>query len=168
MSDINPSLAVYKGLKRAGIDFTASVPCVNLQQLLKLIDSDPEITHIPVTREEEGVGICAGAWMGGKRPALLMQNSGLGNSINALASLDLLYGIPLLMIISHRGCDGETIIGQVPMGRLTPTLLDAMEIPSFTPSLAEAEAVVARAWDMAEVKRKPVAVLFDLLFWRKA
>lgn len=166
MSGINPSHAVYKGLKLAGIDFVASVPCVNLQHLLELVDSNKEIIHIPVTREEEGVGLCAGAWMGGKYPALLMQNSGLGNSINALASLDILYNIPLLMIISHRGCEGEAIIGQVPMGRLTPKLLDVMEIVSFTPSPADAEAVVAQAWRLAEERRRPVAVLLDLKFWR--
>src|SRR5512139_1858395 len=104
---IDPSQAIHRGLKRAGINFAVSVPCVNLGLLLDLISHDPEMLHIPVTREEEGVGVCAGAWMGECRPALLMQNSGLGNSINALASLDLLYGIPLLMIISHRGSDGE-------------------------------------------------------------
>ncbi|MGD0952492.1 MAG: sulfopyruvate decarboxylase subunit alpha [Methanotrichaceae archaeon] len=168
MSDINPSFAVYSGLKSSGIDFVASVPCINLQQLLKLIDADPEIVHVPVTREEEGVGLCAGAWMGGKIPALLMQNSGLGNSINALASLDFLYGIPLLMIISHRGCEGELIVGQMPMGRLTPTLLDSMEIPRFSPSPAEAETSVARAWGVAATKKKPVAVLLDLQFWKGA
>ncbi len=166
MSKIDPSLAVYRGLKAAGIDFTASVPCVNLQGLLHRVNNDTDIIHIPVTREEEGVGLCAGAWMGGKRPALIMQNSGLGNSINALASLDFLYGIPLLMVISHRGCEGETIIGQVPMGRLTPKLLDVMEITSFTPSVADAEAVIAQAWSMAEEQSRPVAVLFDLKFWR--
>ncbi|HSD59061.1 MAG TPA: sulfopyruvate decarboxylase subunit alpha [Methanotrichaceae archaeon] len=165
---MDPSLAVYRGVKRAGIDFAASVPCVNLQQLLHLVSDDPDIIHIPVTREEEGVGLCAGAWMGGRRPALLMQNSGLGNSINALASLDFLYGIPLLMIISHRGCGGEPIIGQVPMGRLTPRLLDAMEIPRFSPSPSptEAEETVASAWEQAEAQRRPVAVLLDLQFWR--
>jgi len=76
---MNPSLAVYQGLKNASIDFAASVPCVNLQQLLALVGGDPAIIHVPVTREEEGVGLCAGAWMGGRRPALLMQNSGLGS-----------------------------------------------------------------------------------------
>ena len=166
MSDINPSFAVYSGLKSSGIDFVASVPCVNLQQLLKLINADPEIVHVPVTREEEGVGLCAGAWMGGKRPALLMQNSGLGNSINALASLDFLYGIPLLMIISHRGCEGEPIVGQMPMGRLTPKLLDTMAIPRFSPSPEEAEDVVARAWRVAVTKKKPAALLLDLQFWK--
>ena len=108
--------------------------------------------------------------MGGRRPALLMQNSGLGNCINALASLDMLYGIPLLMIISHRGGVGESIIGQVPMGRLTEPLLDAMQIQHITlpPGLAE-EAVagaVAGAWDQACARGGPAAVLLDLLFWR--
>jgi len=164
---MNPSLAIYQGMKRAGINFAASVPCVNLQELLALVGGDPEIIHIPVTREEEGVGICAGAWMGGRRPALLMQNSGLGNSINALASLDILYGIPLLMIISHRGGVGEPVVAQVPMGRLTVPLLDAMAISHFEPSPAEAEETVAAAWSGACAARRPVALLFDLDFWRK-
>ncbi len=163
---MNPSQAVYRGMKSAGIDFAASVPCVNLQTLLHLVGEDPDIIHIPVTREEEGVGLCAGAWIGGRRPALLMQNSGLGNSINALASLDFLYGIPLIMIISHRGCEGEPIIGQVPMGRLTPKLLDAMEIARFSPSPKQAEETVAQAWELSEAERRPVAVLLDLQFWR--
>lgn len=166
MPQMNPSLAVYRGLKCAGTDFAASVPCVNLQELLTLIGGDPEIIHLPVTREEEGVGICAGAWMGGRRTALLMQNSGLGNCINALASLDMLYGIPLLMIISHRGGAGEPIVAQVPMGRLTVPLLDALGITHFQPQPEQAEEVVCEAWKSAEAARRPAAVLLDLQFWR--
>jgi len=164
---MNPSLAVFRGLKSAGIDFVSSVPCVNLRQLLCMIEDDPQISHVPVTREEEGVGLCAGAWMGGKRSALLMQNSGLGNSINALVSLDLLFEIPLLMIISHRGCEGEPMVGQVPMGRLTPGLLDCMQIPRFSPLPARAENEVSKAWRTALQQRRPVAVLLDLAFWRE-
>lgn len=166
MNVISPSEAVYKGMKGAGIDFVVSVPCVNLRELIRLVDCDSEIAHVPVTREEEGVGVSAGAYMGGKRPALLMQNSGLGNCINALASLNGLYKIPLLMIISHRGGEGETIAGQVPMGRLTPRLLDAMGIPRFSPVPQEAEEVVAGAWNLAQAGRTPVAVLLDIVFWR--
>jgi sulfopyruvate decarboxylase subunit alpha len=166
MAAVNPSQAVYKGVKRTGIDFVASVPCVNLQALLRLVSDDPDIIHIPVTREEEGVGLCAGAWIGGRRPALLMQNSGLGNSINALASLDFLYKIPLLMIISHRGCEGEPIVGQVPMGMLTPKLLDVMEIPHFVPSPEQAETMIVTAWEQSETEHRPAAVLLDLKFWR--
>ncbi len=165
---MNPSQAVYLGLKHAKIDFVASVPCINLCELLNLVGSDSEIFHVPVTREEEGVGLCAGAWMGGRRPCLLMQNSGLGNSINALASLDFLYEIPLLMLISHRGSVGETIAGQIPMGQLTPKLLDAMEIPRFSPLPAEAEETVVQAWELSSELHKPAAVLFDINFWRGA
>ncbi|MBN1323394.1 MAG: sulfopyruvate decarboxylase subunit alpha [Methanotrichaceae archaeon] len=163
---VDPTAAVYRGLKRAAIDFVASVPCINLKDLLLLVEADPAIVHVPATREEEGVGICAGAWIGGRRPALMMQNSGLGNSINALASLDQLYGIPLLMIISHRGGEGESISAQVPMGRLTPALLDAMEIPFSTPRPEDAEGAIARAWNTAAVEARPAAVLLDITFWR--
>jgi len=166
MSKIDPTSAVFAGLKRAGVDFAASVPCINLGQLLLLVSSDPEILHLPVTREEEGVGLCAGAWMGGKRPALLMQNSGLGNMINALASLNLLYGLPLLMIISHRGLEGESIAAQMPMGRLTPKLLEVMGIPTFAPAPEQAEETIAFAWRAAAFQGRPAVVLLDLNFWR--
>lgn len=127
--DNSPSIAVLRGMKKAGLDFVVSVPCVNLKELISMVDKDPDIIHVPVTREEEGVGVCAGAYMGGRRTAMLMQNSGLGNSINALASLNKLYGIPLLMIMSHRGVEGEPVCAQVPMGDLTMPLLETMNIP---------------------------------------
>ncbi|MCK4652782.1 MAG: sulfopyruvate decarboxylase subunit alpha, partial [Methanosarcinales archaeon] len=71
---------LFNALKNAGIDFVASVPCVNLIELLDEIECDEGIVHVPVTREEEGIGVCAGAYLGGKNPAMVMQNSGLGNS----------------------------------------------------------------------------------------
>ena len=96
---------IYKGIKDAGINFIVSVPCANLKKLLKLIEEDEEIKHVPVTREEEGFGICAGAYMGGLKPAILMQNSGLGNSVNVIASLMKLYQlvrVMLILIIIHQ------------------------------------------------------------------
>ena len=130
---MDSSEAIYNALKDIGIDFVVSVPCVNLSKLLEMVDEDDEITHIPVTREEEGIGICAGAYLGGKKTAILMQNSGLGNSINALKSLMELYKFPLLMIMSHRGTEGENICGQIPMGKSTPWILEAMNFNFFIP-----------------------------------
>ncbi|HEY3419962.1 MAG TPA: sulfopyruvate decarboxylase subunit alpha [Methanomassiliicoccales archaeon] len=163
--DVN-SERIFRGLKRGGIDFVTSVPCVKLGPLLKLISDDPDVVHVPVTREEEGVGVCAGAYMGGKRPAILMQNSGLGNSVNALTSLNMLYGIPLLMIISHRGTMGEKVDGQVPMGKATVPLLDAIGIEHWSPDPVDSEDRVAKAAATASRERKPVALLFDLEYWR--
>jgi sulfopyruvate decarboxylase subunit alpha len=95
---------------------------------LRLLDAGP-IRHVPVTREEEGVGIAAGAALAGKRPLLLMQNSGLGNCVNALASLTGLYGLPLFLLMSHRGGERELICAQKPMGQAAPRVLDALGIP---------------------------------------
>ncbi len=157
---------VFRGLKAGGIDFVASVPCIKLGAVLEMISCDQGIKHVPVTREEEGIGVCAGAYMGGLRPAMLMQNSGLGNSINALASLDLLYEIPLLLIMSHRGTIGERIIAQIPMGQATVPLLDVLGIEHFCPHPAEGEEIIAKAAERAFSARCPVAVLLDIDFWR--
>ncbi len=158
-------MSIYHALKEAGVNLVTSVPCVNLKALLDLIESDDEITHIPVTREEEGIGICAGAYLGGASPAIIMQNSGLGNSINALASLNLLYRMPLLMILSHRGDLGERISAQVPMGQLTPRLLDSLGIPWYSPMPADVDKMITGAWTLANTSGLPVAILLGELFW---
>jgi sulfopyruvate decarboxylase subunit alpha len=160
------SQAVFEGLKNAGIDFVVSVPCVNLSKLLEMVEYDPDIQHVPVTREEEGFGICAGAYLGGSKPAILMQNSGLGNSVNVLASLYKLYKFPILMIISHRGTEGEFMSAQVPMGKYTPGILDSMEIAYFTPKTPEeALKLIPESWILAEKAGSPLGILFEITFW---
>lgn len=80
--------------------------------------------HVPVTREEEGVGICAGAYLAGARPVLVIQNSGLGNSLNALLSLTKFYQLGLLLLIGYRGRVGEErVAAQIPMGKATEKIL---------------------------------------------
>ena len=119
---------IVKALENAGVNFYASVPCGLLDGILKIINHEKSVTHVPVTREEEGVGICAGAYLGGVTPALLMQNSGLGNSVNALLSLTGLYHIGLLLVIGYRGRRGEEQIeAQIPMGTATTKLLDIVQ-----------------------------------------
>ena len=163
---MDSSEAIYYGLKDAEIDFIVSVPCVNLSKLLNMIDEDSEITHIPVTREEEGIGICAGAYLGGKKTAILMQNSGFGNSINALKSLMELYEFPLLMIMSHRGTEGENIVGQVPMGESTPRILEAMDYEFFKPSTPDrAYNDIRLGWNLSEDEGKPVSILLEIKYW---
>ncbi|MFW9987381.1 MAG: sulfopyruvate decarboxylase subunit alpha, partial [Candidatus Odinarchaeota archaeon] len=124
-------LKLYEEIKNSDINLILSLPCILLKGLLNLINEKKEIQHIPITREEEGVGIAAGAYLGGKTPAILMQNSGLGNSVNAIKSLLELYRIPIIFIISHRGVEGEKISAQIPMGELTPNLLDILNIKKF-------------------------------------
>ena len=163
---MDSSEAIYQGLKSAGINFIVSVPCVNLGKILELIDEDAEIIHVPVTREEEGIGICAGAYFGAKKTAILMQNSGLGNCVNALGSLFKLYSLPLVMIMSHRGTEGEPIIGQVPMGKATPNVLKAMELKYFNPKTTDdAKKIISNSWKISADEKAPISVLLDINYW---
>lgn len=163
---VDSSEAVYAGMMDAGIDFAVSVPCVNLRAVLEMVDADPGIMHVPVTREEEGFGVAAGAHMAGRTTAILMQNSGLGNSVNVLASLYSLYHIPITMIVSHRGTEGEFMEAQVPMGRATEDILRILEIPFITPrSPDEARKSIVEFTETSIRMGKPVAVLLDVSYW---
>ncbi|MFX0023436.1 MAG: sulfopyruvate decarboxylase subunit alpha [Candidatus Hermodarchaeota archaeon] len=163
---MNVDIALYNMIKVSGIDLILSVPCIMLKNLLELIDEKKEIQHIPVTREEEGVGIAAGAYLGGRTPAILMQNSGLGNSVNAIKSLLQLYKIPVIFIMSHRGAEGEKILAQIPMGKLTPDLLDLLEIEKCIINSLDNVNEISKAVIKSKKTKNPVGVLLKRDLWR--
>lgn len=82
------------------IEFVTTVPCKQLAGVIEKINQCDAIDHIPATREDEGMGLCAGAWMGGKRSAIMMQNTALGVTVNSLAALIQYYRIPLPVLVS--------------------------------------------------------------------
>jgi sulfopyruvate decarboxylase beta subunit len=121
-----PELKVIDILKKNGIDLAATLPCDRIKGLLPLIEKN--IQTIPLTREENGVGICAGFYLGGKRPVMVIQSTGIGNMINALGSLNLTYNIPLPVLASWRGVYNEAIEAQWQLGKRLPAILDAAGI----------------------------------------
>ncbi|AEH06737.1 sulfopyruvate decarboxylase subunit alpha [Methanothermococcus okinawensis] len=168
------SKGVYDAIKKSKIDFIVGVPCANLKNVINLISdngkdnnkNNNQIKYIPATREEEAIGICTGAHLAGRKTCLLMQNSGLGNSINAIGSLCKVYQIPILIIISHRGELKEKIPAQIPMGRWTKKLLETAEIPYYCPKTPEeAYKIIPYASEYSETMGYPVAVLLDALYW---
>ena len=124
-------LKITTMLKRYHVHHVNYVPDAIGEKLLRLMREDKEFHLVPLTREEEGVGISAGQAVCGVRPLLLMPTSGLGNALNAIASLPIPYRIPLPMIIGLRGGLGEFNAAQVTMGQAMPQILDAMRIPRF-------------------------------------
>lgn len=156
---------ILSALKAGGVDFVVSVPCKLLAELIRELEKDRTLLYTPVTREEEGVGLCAGAYLGGRLPCMVMQNSGLGNTVNAMASLVTLYRLPMVLIISFRGTPGEAISAQVPMARLTRPLLDLLGFATFhfhhREALRELPAIVRHA----RIAESPVAVLMDYHFF---
>jgi sulfopyruvate decarboxylase beta subunit len=138
----NPEEAVTGLLKDAGVDFTASLPCEKIKGLLEMVGET--FFHLPLTREEEGVGICAGAALAGRRPAIFVQSSGVGNMINALLSLTGFYELPLALFISRRGIYQEKIEAQVPMGKRLPGILKGAAIDHTAINTAEDFRLVSR------------------------
>lgn len=114
-------------LQENAIDLVASIPCDKTKDLHFLL---PEhFRHIGLTREEDGVGVCAGAFLAGGRPLMAIQSSGLGNMLNAIMSLSMTYDLPLPILASWRGVENETIPAQVPFNTAIPGILDATGIP---------------------------------------
>lgn len=117
------------------------VPDNPLSHVLRVLkDAYPDVTTTIATREEEAFGIAAGLYLGGQRPTVMLQSSGLGNSINALTSLFVPYQIPALIVISMRGGETEWNPAQNPMGRAVPAICDAIGIAHATAESPEATA----------------------------
>jgi sulfopyruvate decarboxylase alpha subunit len=119
-------------LKRHKVDLVTYVPDNVLRPLIDFVHADPFFTAFAVAREEEALGINAGAWMGGRRGILLMQTSGFATLPNALASLSAPFQIPSLMMVSERGTMGEFNIGQSMVARTMRPVLDSLSIEHHT------------------------------------
>jgi sulfopyruvate decarboxylase alpha subunit len=118
---------VFAVLKAAQIRQVGYVPDAGHARLIELCRGDPDIRAVPLTSEEEGVALAAGAWLGGQRAALLMQSSGVGNCVNML-SLTKNCRFPLLMLVTMRGEWAEFNPWQVPMGTKTQAALELMGV----------------------------------------
>ena len=116
---------VHRELKAANVRVVGYVPDAGHKRLIELCQGDKTMRTVVLSTEEEGIGLAIGAWLGGQRCALLMQSSGVGNIINVLGTVEVCR-FPLLIIVTMRGEEGEFNPWQVPMGRATPQVLEAV------------------------------------------
>jgi sulfopyruvate decarboxylase alpha subunit len=140
---------IFAALKAADIRQVGYVPDAGHSRLIELCDSDPAIRAVRLTSEEEGIGLAAGAWLGGMRAALLMQSSGVGNCVNLL-SLAKSCRFPLVLLVTMRGEWAEFNPWQVPMGSRTRAALELMDVLVYRVERAEeAGETVTAALDLA-------------------
>ena len=152
---------IFAALKAAEIRQVGYVPDAGHARLIELCRDDTEIRAVPLTTEEEGVALAAGAWLGGQRAALLMQSSGVGNCINML-SLTKTCRFPLLMLVAMRGEWAEFNPWQVPMGSNTRAALELCDVLVYRVEHPEdAAETVAAALDMAFKADFAAAVLLS-------
>jgi sulfopyruvate decarboxylase beta subunit len=156
---------VAEALKSAGTGFFAMLPCEKVRQLYDLITND--FKHVSLSREEEGVGICAGASLAAAKPAMLVQSSGIGNMINALCSLTKIYQLPLPIIASWRGVYKERIPAQVPLGKSLPRLLRALNMKCTLVKRKKDIALVSKAATLAYRRSEIHVILLSPAIWEE-
>jgi len=149
---------IVNALRGAGINLVATLPDINLSELLREVEESRDVMHVPLCREEEGIGICAGAYLVGKKCAAIMQNGGFFNSNNAIVSTLLQYQIPLLLLIYYAGDVGDRTFSTT--GSLTEPVLQALGIRYYVMRETEdAPEMIRRAQILTEDSKRPVALL---------
>ena len=152
---------IFAILKRFEVRQVPYVPDAGHSQLINRVLGEPSMRGIPLTTEEEGVALLAGAWAGGQKGVLLMQSSGVGNCINML-SLTQIFRFPFLALVTMRGEWGEFNSWQVPMGRATPDVLRLADVLVYRADRPdEVEETVEAALDIAFVGELAAAVLLS-------
>ncbi len=151
-----------RGLREAGIDFVSGLPDGWQRNLHERVEADPAFQYVPVCNEGVGFSVCAGAWLGGKKPALIMENSGLRVAAEYIARIALGTGVPVTLLLSYRGDLGETEHWGIPHGIVAEPLLQALRIKYVIVRKVEDLAVsIQRAKRIAEAQLHPAAVLIS-------
>lgn len=150
-------------LQENKIEYALTLPCAKIKRLIILASENFE--HIPLSREEEGIGIASGLFQAGKRSILMMQSGGIGNSLNALLSLAQVYQIPLPMIISWRGVYKEKIEAQKPMGEFLPAIFDAVKLPRVLVEEEKDLWKIKDAINRSYEEKIPIGILISPKFW---
>lgn len=166
---VTNSRLIYEALKACDIKIISALPETWLVHLMRMADEDPAMTLVRVAKEEESVGISAGAHLAGVNSVMLMQNHGLLAAINPIVSLAMLYKIPLLMLISQRGHWGEKDPWQTQGGLVTEPILHALNVPIWhLTNTADVQRRIKDAQTLALSSLHPVAVLLTReLMWEE-
>jgi sulfopyruvate decarboxylase subunit alpha len=152
--------AVLAGLKQAGVNFISLLPDSDFSELQARVGSDKTFTYVPVSNEAIGVGVCAGAWLSGKRPALLVPTSGLLVAAWPLTSICMAWSLPLLMVIPYRGDIGDAFWLMGPYKDTTEPLLGVLHVPYVvTRKQEEISGAIVDAQGSTISWQRPVAVL---------
>jgi sulfopyruvate decarboxylase subunit alpha len=154
------SRAVYQGIKAAGIKSVSALPETWLGLMLQWAEADPDVQLIQVAKEEEAIGVAAGAWFAGQPHVLLMQNHGFLAAINGIVSLAQVYSIPLCMLIALRGHWGEPYPWHTRGGIVTEEVLSALGIPfEYARDPKAVARQIREAWTFSQSSLSPVALL---------
>lgn len=155
----SPARRLLAVLDRLSYDVYAGVPCSLAKAFLEILERERAARWVPAVREDVAVGVAAGASLAGRKAVVVMQNSGLGVCLNALASLNAIYRIPALLLVTWRGEGGADAPEHVVMGEITEPILDLARVPSLVLEADRLEEQVLEADGIAMRSQCPVALL---------
>src|SRR5574341_448099 len=160
--NVESSNAILKGLKAAGVDMVAILPDHGFDRVQKAVAGDPGFTYVPVSNESIGVSVCAGAFFGGKTPAIMIPTSGFLVAAWPLASLNNLWNIPLLLLIPYRGDIGDAQPVMRTYKFTTEPILKDLEIPySIVTEIGKIEGAIKDAVVSSFAWQNPICLLFS-------
>ena len=161
---MTPEEETVKLFEQNDIDLVATLPCDRLKNLLPLVSK--RFFEVPLTREEDGIGICAGAFLAGAKPLMLIQSTGIGNLLNALSSLNFTYELPLPIVASWRGVYQEGIPAQMHWGTHIEAVLHALDVATYEVHTSDHLPVVGQAIQQSFRTNLPVVVLISPELWQ--
>ena len=154
------SKLIIEGIKSVGVKSVSALPETWLVYLLQRLEDDPDVELMEVAKEEEAIGIAAGAYFAGVKHILLMQNHGFLAAINGIVSLAQLYSIPLCMLIAFRGHWGEPYPWHTKGGIITEEVLRALKIPfEYAREPSKVAKQIREAYTFSQSSLSPVALL---------
>lgn len=142
-----------------GLDQFVGVPDSTCAKLYLELENRDGVDYLPAVTEEAAIGVATGGYLAGRSPAVLMQNSGLGTAVTALASLVIPYAVPLVMVVGWRGTQGDDTPEHKVLGEVTPGLLDLLQIPYKILDVDTADEQIASLVQDAKRHSGPVALV---------
>jgi sulfopyruvate decarboxylase subunit alpha len=160
------SQEIIKGIEKIKPSHFIFIPCSTLDKVIEYFERDENVVSFPVSREEDGIGIAAGLSLSRKRPLVLIQDTGIGNSILALTSFVQAYHVPMLILVTRRGGLGEINSSVQYFSEPLPQVLDDVALKTFRLDyrvpLEEWATVIAQAEENSRNTHRPVIVMFNI------
>lgn len=152
---------IVDALKEAGINYVAYLPDSFFFEVLKLVEKDRDMISISVSNECTGLCMCAGAWLGGKKPVMIMENTGILVSAYGITRLHQPFGIPVLILTSYRGDVGDSWWMSIALGHAYEPILRALSIPyELVSNIKDAQKAIIKSQASAEVSEELRTVVF--------
>lgn len=157
---------LIKGIEEVQPDYFLSIPCSTVGPIIKHFEKSDKVTSFPVSREEDGVGIAAGISLGGKLPIILIQDTGIGNSILAITAFVQAYHVPMLILVTRRGGFGEINSAVNLFSEPLPRILDAAAVKTFKLDyklpLREWSVAIKQGAKYAHDTHRPIIIMFNI------